>query len=93
MENPRIRQKLKAYRARKKTASAKSGDMAGCEQTLGTNGREDETGDYGGNRKETESLFLNHVRRLAGFYDSPGPTADGGVAVAAFCTLIYHSLL
>lgn len=35
MENPRTRQKLKAYRARKKTASAKSGDMAGCEQTLG----------------------------------------------------------
>lgn len=36
--------------------------MAGCEQTLGTNGREDEAGDYGGNRKETEGLFLNHIR-------------------------------
>lgn len=62
MKNPRIRQKLKACRARKKTASAKLGDMAGCEQTLGTNGREDEAGDYGGNRKETEGLFLNHIR-------------------------------
>lgn len=36
--------------------------MAGCEQTSERNGREDEPGDYGGNRKETEGLFLNHIR-------------------------------
>lgn len=62
MKNSRIRQKLKANRTRKKTASAKLGDMAGCEQTSERNGREDEPGDYGGNRKETEGLFLNHIR-------------------------------